>query len=495
MKWGMRRKEWRELGIGTAFILPNLLGFLVFSAIPLVISIIMAFTNWNLEIHNMFQNASVKFVWFDNFLELFSEPDFYQYLWNTLFLMIGIPFGMAGSLFAALLLNCDFKSGSRRIWLIVLLTFVLTAACLVLVAFGMGKSALFILLLSLFGTILVAGTAVGQGLYRTLFYFPCFTSGVATFILWKKMYSPDTGPINGALQPVLDAVSPVFAGLSDGAANAVSLVLLAGVVLLTVYGFRRKIRLWKDGEAGTVSLVLGLAVLTVPPVLACCWTDYGCRWVVFGIVAAGGWCCAAAAVARGREYRTALDRGIGDSMLLDGISMIVGLTLIGFALVVLQLPADARAGLNAPKWLVDFYWAKPALLLMGFWAAIGSNNMLLYLAGLTGIPQELYEAADIDGAGRWQRFWNITWPQLSGVTFFIFVMSVIGGLQGGFEMARAMTAGGPAGATTTLSYYIYTAGFDVGRLGYASAISWMLFALIFVVTLFNWKFGNRYSND
>ena len=98
MKWGMRRKEWRELGIGTAFILPNLLGFLVFSAIPLVISIIMAFTNWNLEIHNMFQNASVKFVWFDNYLELFSEPDFYQYLWNTLFLMIGIPFGMAGSI-------------------------------------------------------------------------------------------------------------------------------------------------------------------------------------------------------------------------------------------------------------------------------------------------------------------------------------------------------------------------------------------------------------
>ena len=75
------------------------------------------------------------------------------------------------------------------------------------------------------------------------------------------------------------------------------------------------------------------------------------------------------------------------------------------------------------------------------------------------------------------------------VTFFIFVMSVINGLQGGFEMARVMTQGGPAGATTTLSYFIYTEGFETGRLGYASAVAWALFALVFAVTLVNLKFG------
>lgn len=121
--------------------------------------------------------------------------------------------------------------------------------------------------------------------------------------------------------------------------------------------------------------------------------------------------------------------------------------------------------------------------------------MLLYLAGLSNISPELYEAADIDGASGPQRFWHVTWPQLAPVTFFIFVMSIIGGLQGGFEMARTMTGGGPAGATTTLSYYIYTEGFQAGRLGYASAVAWALFILVFVVTIFNWKFGNRYADE
>jgi multiple sugar transport system permease protein len=74
-------------------------------------------------------------------------------------------------------------------------------------------------------------------------------------------------------------------------------------------------------------------------------------------------------------------------------------------------------------------------------------------------------------------------------------MSVIGGLQGGFEMARTMTKGGPAGSTTTLSYYVYTEGFETGRLGYASAVAWTLFLMVLVATLFNWKFGSRRTND
>ena len=121
--------------------------------------------------------------------------------------------------------------------------------------------------------------------------------------------------------------------------------------------------------------------------------------------------------------------------------------------------------------------------------------MILYIAGLTNIPRELYEAAEIDGANRWNRFWHVTWPQLAPVTFFIVVMSVIGGLQGGFEMARAMTQGGPAGSTTTLSYFVYIEGFESGRLGYASAVVWVLFAMVMFMTLLNFKFGNRNVND
>jgi len=172
-----------------------------------------------------------------------------------------------------------------------------------------------------------------------------------------------------------------------------------------------------------------------------------------------------------------------------------GLALYGLGAVSMRLPAMAAAGLEPPNWLNDVHWAKPALILMGLWMAVGSNNMLLYIAGITNIPAELYEAADIDGAGGWQRFWHVTWPQLAPTTFFIVIMSVIHGLQGGFEQARTMTAGGPYGATTTLSYFVFTEGFDTGRLGFASALAWVVFGMVFVLTLFNYHFGNRYVND
>ena len=83
---------------------------------------------------------------------------------------------------------------------------------------------------------------------------------------------------------------------------------------------------------------------------------------------------------------------------------------------------------------------------MGMWIAAGGMNMLLYLAALSNVPKDLLDAAEVDGAGRWSRFRHVTWPQLAPTTFFIAIMSVIGGLQGGFEQARVMTNGGPAGA-------------------------------------------------
>ena len=111
------------------------------------------------------------------------------------------------------------------------------------------------------------------------------------------------------------------------------------------------------------------------------------------------------------------------------------------------------------------------------------------------MPQELLDASEVDGASRWQRFRHVTWPQLAPTTFFITVVSIIGGLQGGFEQARVMTQGGPAGSTTTLSYYIYNKMFQDLDMGYAAAISWVLFAFIFVATALNWRFGRDQEVD
>ncbi len=150
-----------------------------------------------------------------------------------------------------------------------------------------------------------------------------------------------------------------------------------------------------------------------------------------------------------------------------------------------------RIGVEGPAWLQDTFWAKPALMIMMVWAAIGGYNMILYLAGLTQIPVELYEAADIDGAGWFQRLRHITWPQLAPTSFFILITSTIGGFQGGFEAAYIMTQGGPDGQTKTISYYIYENAYEWGQFGYAAAISLVLFAIILAITLINWRYGGK----
>jgi multiple sugar transport system permease protein len=144
-----------------------------------------------------------------------------------------------------------------------------------------------------------------------------------------------------------------------------------------------------------------------------------------------------------------------------------------------------------PQWLASVTWAKPALMFMTFWTVVGGYNMILFLAALQGVSPELYEAADIDGANWWQKFRAITWPLVSPTTFFVFTMSLIGGLQGGFDQAFVMTRGGPAGATTTISYYIYNHAFAWNHMGYAAAMAWVLFTAVFAATMLNWRFGGR----
>ena len=287
--------------------------------------------------------------------EVYEPRDgrFWYYLFNTLFLMMGLPVAISGALMLALLLNRELPLGSWRTRTNGLLVCLGLAFFCLLLGFGLGWPNLG-LLAGVAWSFAGLGFAFNVVSFRTIFYLPQFTSGVAVFILWKSLYRPETGPISLGLERV-------FAYL--------------------------------------------------------------------------------------------------------------GLHLV------------------PPSWLAEISWAKPAIIFMGVWIFIGGQNMLLYLAALSNVSQDLLDAAEVDGAGRWQRFRNVTWPQLAPTTFFITVISIIGGLQGGFEQARVMTQGGPAGSTTTLSYYIYNKMFLDLDMGYAAAISWVLFAVIFVATAINWRFG------
>jgi multiple sugar transport system permease protein len=141
---------------------------------------------------------------------------------------------------------------------------------------------------------------------------------------------------------------------------------------------------------------------------------------------------------------------------------------------------------QGPDWLGDPRLAKPALLLMMVWIAMGGTNMILYLAALQDVPRSLYEAAEIDGAGPWAKFRHITWPALRPTTFFVLTTNLIGGIQI-FDQVLIMTGGGPEGSTSTILYYIYQNVYEFeGKLGYAAALSVVLFVIVFGITIVNW---------
>ena len=277
---------------GYLFILPNFAGFLIFTFVPILASLVLSFTSWDIF-------SRIQFIGFENYSSMIHDPDFWNAAGNTLFLMLGIPLGMLGSLFLANVLNKKLR---------------------------------------------------GIVVFRTMFYLPTISAGVALLILWKWIYNSDFGLLNSFLSSL---------------------------------------------------------------------------------------------------------------------------------------------GIDGPDWLGSIHWAKPAFIIMTFWIGVGGNNMILYLAALQGISPELYEAGEIDGANAWHKFWSITWPLVSPTSFFIFIMSIIGGFQGGFNAAYVMTRGGPSNATTTLSYYIFNTGFVQLQMGYAAAIAWTMFIAVLVVTLVNWKYGGK----
>jgi multiple sugar transport system permease protein/sn-glycerol 3-phosphate transport system permease protein len=130
-----------------------------------------------------------------------------------------------------------------------------------------------------------------------------------------------------------------------------------------------------------------------------------------------------------------------------------------------------------------------AIIIVYIWKNLG-YTVIIYLAGLQTIPKDLYEAASIDGAGPLRTFWAITLPQLSPITFFLVVTSILSSFQA-FDIIRVMTQGGPVDATNTLIYYVYNEGFVNFNAGRAAAASWVLFLAMFGVTLFQLRVSER----
>lgn len=556
-------KAGKSFAIAWVFLLPNFIGFLIFTSGPVFFSLYMAFTDWSLVKHNDLTGLKPAFVGFENFRRLLVGDEsrlFWESFYNTAYLMLGIPIGIAGSLLIALALNRPV--GPAKVKSKFLLSTLALTACILaaggsyLVTYPGEKPTItdvqqaiaafeqqhtgdvapspdqiyqayeidlrvsravtagfFIL-----GLVVAFGISTGLVFFRTLFYLPSLLSGIALFLLWKSLYKPTGGAVNEALRPVCNilqntvSTTPAYLWYTLG----ILLWLIFSVICIWMLsGLLRNLSVGDSGFAGAICSLLAVAAIGL--------IGLGCGYWLCQLPAeslfATGYVNLNAEQLETIRQNLISNVFVQDLSKLDFVFITVGQSVQPEVLIdsLRQLTNDmnqlsrmqdiifslsssvhdgftAGNGLQPPNWLVDDNWAKPALLIMGVWTAVGGGNMLLYLAGLSNIPEDLYEAAAIDGAGTWNRFWNITWPQLAPTTFFIVIMSTIGGLQGGFDQARAMTEG--KYGTEVLTYYLYKLAFtDEFQLGLASAVAWLMFACIFIMTVINYRFGSRMVND
>lgn len=147
---------------------------------------------------------------------------------------------------------------------------------------------------------------------------------------------------------------------------------------------------------------------------------------------------------------------------------------------------------NPPEWTSSVVWAMPAIIFMSVWKQVG-YYLIIYLAGMNNIPEQLYEVATIDGATFWQKFKYITFPMLTPATFFITVLLVINSFKV-FDQIVIMTDGGPGRATYVLVYYIYYQAFQFFKFGFASAVSVVLFLFVLILTIIQFKVENKWVN-
>ena len=288
----MTRRQRREAWEAVAFLSPWIIGFLCFTGGPVIASLVLSFYDYDAIV-------PAVFVGLDNYQALFEDRLLGKALVNTVvYAAMYIPAAVAVALGLAMLLNQSLP---------------------------------------------------GMRLFRTIFYLPTLTQGVATFTLWAVVFEPSTGPLNRALR---------FLGME-----------------------------------------------------------------------------------------------------------------------------------NPPLWLQNPTWTKPALVLMALWSVGGM--MLIFLAGLQNIPQQLYEAAEIDGAGPLQRFRNVTIPMLSPTIFFNVIISTIGAFQV-FAAAYVLTGVGPRHSALFYVFHLWRKAFEEFQMGYASAMAWLLFAIVLALTMFQMWAGKRW---
>jgi len=170
-------------------------------------------------------------------------------------------------------------------------------------------------------------------------------------------------------------------------------------------------------------------------------------------------------------------------------SAVLWLWLLNASRIGLLNYALGKVGIEPINWLGDPAMAKPSLILMSLWGVGG--GMIIYLAGLQSIPEHLYEAAEIDGANWWQRLHRITIPLMTPTIFFNLIMGIIGSFQV-FNAAFIITQGGPANATLFYMLYLYNNAFSYFKMGFASALAWMLFVIILALTVIVFRTSGRW---
>ena len=207
-------------------------------------------------------------------------------------------------------------------------------------------------------------------------------------------------------------------------------------------------------------------------------------------------------IALGLVVALGLNRKLPGRTLLRSIFFVpVIISLVAVALIASWIFNDnygiinaalSAVGIGDVPWLSSARWAMISLIIATLWIRLGFN-MVIYLAALQSIPTELYDAARVDGASGWRRFRHITWPLLGPTTFLLVIINIIYSLHV-FDLIYVMTGGGPGFSTTVLVQYIYQMAFTEGQMGYASAIGVVLYLLLLIFTVFQWRVTRQSDN-
>jgi multiple sugar transport system permease protein len=207
-------------------------------------------------------------------------------------------------------------------------------------------------------------------------------------------------------------------------------------------------------------------------------------------------------VAGGFMLATLLDwqaRFVGLIRLLYFLPLVVSTAVAGVLWSTLYSPSYGMVnrilglvGITGPTWLASTSWALPAVTLVIIWLSC-PLVVILYLAGLQRVPAQVYEAARLDGAGVWLRVWAISWPLVRSTTVLVVILEILQFLAAPYEVSLIMTYGGPLDATTSLSFYAYRQAFELGKMGYASAISMVQFAVLLTVIGLAWTAVRRWA--